>query len=108
MFKIALPTLRKRLDPDSSAQPFQIVFLKSIQTNDFGHTDLLLVPSDEFDSIASTHRPFAGHGKIETGPAANQEPLDDIDPDKLDAQFVAGHSRFGGNYLSVADLKSVP
>src|SRR6266403_3091430 len=106
MLKIALPTLRKRLDPDSSAQPFQIVFLKSIKTNDVGHADLLLVPSDEFDSIASTHHPFAGHGKIETGPAANQEPLDDIDPAKLNAQFIAGHSWFGGNYLSVADSKA--
>jgi hypothetical protein len=46
MLKIALPTLGKRLDSDSSAQRFYIVSLKSIKTSDVGHADLLLRSAD--------------------------------------------------------------
>src|SRR5438876_131935 len=108
MLKIALPTLRKRLDPDSSAQPFFIASFESIKTNDVGHANFLLVPSDEFDCVASTHHPLAGHGKIETGAAARQKPFDDIGSHELDAQFVAGHSWFGDDGFRLTDSKSVP
>ena len=43
MLKIALPVFWQCLDSDSSAQPFHIVFLKSIKTSDVGHANLLLV-----------------------------------------------------------------
>ena len=46
MLKIAFPTFRQRIDSDGSAQPFQIVFLKSIKTSDIGHADILLLLAD--------------------------------------------------------------
>jgi hypothetical protein len=46
MLKITLPTFGKRIDSDGSAQPFQIVFLKSIKTSDIGHADILLLLAD--------------------------------------------------------------
>ena len=46
MLKIALPIFRKRYDFDCSAQPFQIVFLKSIKTSDIGDADLSLLLAD--------------------------------------------------------------
>ena len=46
MLKIALPAIRKPLDSDSSVQPCQIIFLKSIKASDVGHTSLLLLSPD--------------------------------------------------------------
>src|SRR6266849_1726209 len=108
MLKIAFPTFRQCLDFDRPAQRFYIVFLKSVKASNVGHADLLLFASNKFNDITGTHSSLTNHGKVETGAATGQEPLNDVSATKLYAQFVAGHSWFRDRDFRFADSKSVP